>query len=434
MAAGCGKTRSGSLHAIVMGLATLSLAGCSGLTDVRAPDVVTPAELSSRAGAEALRAGAINGFVLVYAGSFNGQITTSGTLADEFTTAVAGTALAEADRRRIPDPDPNLSYPYAAVQRARVNARQAIRALRAYAPETDWEIAELFALAGYTEVFLAENMCSGLPLGEVRGQDIEYGMPQTTRQLFALATADFDSAIVHGQDSARVLNLARVGKGRALLGQGRFDEAALAVAAVPTSYAYRTQHSAAVQPNGVFDIIVTSRYITVADREGQNGLDFRSANDPRLPVVFVGKGRDGVTDVYNDALYGSQVASIILASGIEARLIEAEGALRVGDATTALDILNALRSRVGMSALPLESPEARRVDQLFRERAFSLFATGHRQGDLRRLVKWYQRPVESVFPTGAYPSGQTYGPDVTLTPDASQLNNPNFVGCADRSA
>ena len=231
-----------------------------------------------------------------------------------------------------------------------------------------------------------------------------------------------------------MLELARVGKGRALLGQGRFDEAALAVAAVPTAYEYRTQHSAAVQPNGVLDIIVTSRYITVADREGQNGLDFRSANDPRLPVALVGKGRDGVTDVYNDARYGSQAAPIILASGIEVRLIEAEAALRAGDATAALDILNALRLTVGLAALPLESTEARRVDQLFRERAFWLFATGHRQGDLRRLVRWYQRPVESVFPTGAYPGGQTYGPDVTLTPDASQLNNPNFVGCADRSA
>ncbi|NUQ20373.1 MAG: hypothetical protein HOQ09_05365, partial [Gemmatimonadaceae bacterium] len=228
--------------------------------------------------------------------------------------------------------------------------------------------------------------------------------------------------------------LAQVGRGRALLDLGRFADAAASVAAVPTSFAYTTSHSAAAQPNGVYAIIVNSRYITVADREGMNGLDFRSAADPRVPTALVGKGVDGVTDVYTFTRYASLASPIVLASGVEARLIEAEASLRAGDSTAALATLNALRAGTpGLGPLAMQPTADARVGQLFRERAFWLFATGHRQGDLRRLVRQYGRPVDSVFPTGPYKSGQSYGAEVTFAPDVSQLVNPNYHGCASRA-
>jgi hypothetical protein len=85
--------------------------------------------------------------------------------------------------------------------------------------------------------------------------------------------------------------------------------------------------------------------------------------------------------------------------------------------------------------LPLESTDERRVDQLFRERAFWLFATGHRHGDLRRLVRQYGRAADALFPTGAFPlSGLIYGTDITFAPDLSQSLNPAYRGCAGRGA
>jgi len=46
--------------------------------------------VAGASGAEALRVGSVSGFALVYAGAEQGQITTSGALADEFTnTATA---------------------------------------------------------------------------------------------------------------------------------------------------------------------------------------------------------------------------------------------------------------------------------------------------------------------------------------------------------
>ncbi|HEX9483969.1 MAG TPA: hypothetical protein VF929_05285 [Gemmatimonadaceae bacterium] len=400
---------------------------------MNAPDVLEPPALATSAGAEALRVGAINGFVLAFTGDSRGQVTTSGALADEFfNAATAAIAIAEADQRIVPDP--GSAYPYAQVQRARLDAKRAIQAMQAYAPASRSKLGELFALKGYSELFLAENMCSGIPLGEIVDGTPVYGQPIASSELYTQAAIDFDSAAVYAADSVRILSLARVGRGRTLLGAGRVAEAAAAVAAVPTTFSYVTLQSAAVQPNGVYSIINSLRYITVSDREGGVGLDFRTAQDPRVPTVPVGRGVDGTTDVYGFASYSSLASPIVLAGGIEARLIEAEAALRAGDASGSLAMLNALRAtKPGLAPLILEPTTSGRIDQLFRERAFWMFATGHRHGDMRRLVRQYGRAMETVFPSGPYKGGQMYGTEVTFTPDAQQLANPSYTGCASRA-
>jgi len=76
------------------------------------------------------------------------------------------------------------------------------------------------------------------------------------------------------------------------------------------------------------------------------------------------------------------------------------------------------------------------VDQLFRERAFWLFLTAHRLGDLRRLMRQYGRPIGQVFPTGDYyhagarpgTLGQ-YGQQVSLVVPVQETNNPNYTNC-----
>lgn len=423
-----------SLRATARLLVCTSLVCCSRLTDVDAPDLVTPDKLDTAAGAEALRIGAINGFALVFAGDETGQITTSGTIADEFfNAATAVIALGYADARQLSEL--TTSYPYRNMQRARLDIERAIAAKQEYAPNPPSAIAELFALSAYTRDFFGENMCSGIPLGHIVEGNLVFGEPQTTTELFEDAVANFDSSITYASDSARLLNLAKVGKGRALLNLGRFTEAAAAVSGVPTSFTYMTYHAPIVQPNGVFAIINNAKWITVADREGINGLDFRSAGDPRVPTAYIGKGVDQSVDVYTFTRYGSLSAPIVLASGIEARLIEAEALLKSGDAAGELAILNELRATTpGLAPLTQPATLDQQVDQLFRERAFWMFATGHRHGDLRRLVREYSRSPESVFPTGPYKNGLNYGTNVTFPPDNTQLGNPNYKGCLSTGA
>ena len=74
------------------------------------------------------------------------------------------------------------------------------------------------------------------------------------------------------------------------------------------------------------------------------------------------------------------------------------------------------------------------MDLLFRGRAFWMYFTSHRVGDLRRLVRQYSRAPNTVWPTGTYFKGGVYGGDMNLPPSQAEKNNTAFSGCANRDA
>ena len=120
---------------------------------------------------------------------------------------------------------------------------------------------------------------------------------------------------------------------------------------------------------------------------------------------------------------------------LEAQLIIAESELQSGALGAMTQRLNDLRSTAGLDPLANPVDQATATDLLFRERAFWLFLTGHRLGDLRRLVRQYGRPADSVFPSGTYfKGGITYGPGVNLPLPVTETNNPKVQGCLDRNA
>jgi starch-binding outer membrane protein, SusD/RagB family len=126
-----------------------------------------------------------------------------------------------------------------------------------------------------------------------------------------------------------------------------------------------------------------------------------------------------------------------VADGIEARLIEAEAQLQANNfsgMTTTLNDLRRTAIRPALTNLPNAGNRDAAIDQLFSERAFWLYATGHRLGDMRRLIRVYGRDAETVFPTGAYHKNGTYGTDVNLPIPVEEQNNPNARGCLDRNA
>jgi hypothetical protein len=193
------------------------------------------------------------------------------------------------------------------------------------------------------------------------------------------------------------------------------------------------------QQNGVHVFNWLSERWSVADVEGGNGLNFRTAGDPRVVSVIDpanGVGFDNSTPQYNLLKYPTRTTPVPIATGIEARLIEAE-AVMVSDPVAWLGILNTLRQTAITPALPdLVDPGTAtgREDLMFRERAFWLYATGHRLGDLRRLIRQYGRTEDAVFPTGLHFKGDNYGDDVNVPVPFNERNNPNFTGCIDRGA
>jgi len=338
------------------------------------------------------------------------------------------------EARNVPN-DPHLGQWDGVFTQAAI----AITAVHAYAADSlrgDY-LAQLFAIRGYTALQVAEDICSGFPLNDLTddGQPKLSG-PLTTDSAVTFAISQLDSAEHYAVDSTRFLNLARVAKGRALLDLGHYAEAAAAVAQVPTDFVYLPEwvNFVYVQPyqwSGV--------RLAVGNHDGGTGLLFATANDPRAPAVFKAVRYGNAADsLYDQLKYADNSVPMVVAGGIEARLIEAEAALNVGDPRwfATLNSLRATAITPAMDPIPtMPTATADQVDLLYSERAFWLYLTGRRLGDLRRLIRNYGRAPETVFPTGTYPLGGSYG-SATAIPfvyDVQRRFNPHITsGCATR--
>lgn len=444
------RQRSGRLTGRVLpGIALLfatSMLACDSekILDVQDVDVATPESLEGIAALGVVHAGAIGDFQVAYSGSSGaeGQVQMSALFTDEYIHAETFPTRLEVDMRSIAEENATMTAIMRDIQRARASADFASGKFEAQAP-ADVRRAETVALAGFAITIMGENYCSGVPISKLTDAgDIVYGQPRTTAQLWDDAIAKFDSAITlataaGGTAGTAALNLARVGKGRALLNRGDHAAAATAVAAVPTNFVYQVFHSANTgrQNNGIWVFQRISSRFSAADREGINGLPFRSEADARTPTILQGVGFDGSTPMHYQNKYPLRESPVPLATGVEARLIEAEAAHRAGNLVTYASALNAARTQGGVTTPIVVGVTANdRVTQLFRERAFSLWFTAHRLGDMRRLIRQYGRTQDQVFPTGAYFKGGNYGTDVNFIIPLDEKNNPSFQGCLDRNA
>ena len=425
----------------VLAVAILAAAsGCSldDMLSVEDPDVATPGSLTGVDALPVLLAGAFGDFQLAFSGDnlgvTEGLINLGGLLADEFASAESFPTRVPIDRREISNVNASLNTVYSYAHRARAAAELSAARHQQFAPNTAGHATSL-ALAGYSYILLGENFCSGVPVSTLTDAGgAEFGPPLTTEQLFTEAIERFDAAIAASEDDSPQLYLATVGKARALLNLDRAADAAAVAAGVPNDFVFEIEHSdnTARQENGVFAYVNIQERWTVANAEGGTGLPYRTAADARVAFELDpdnGVGFDGVTPMFLQLKYPDRDADVVLASGREARLIEAEAQLESGNTTAWLGTLNTLRTAAGLGQVSDPGTAAARVDLTFRERAFWLWLTAHRLGDLRRLVRQYSRQAESVFPTGAYSQGGTYGDDVSLPIPFEELNNPLAREC-----
>ena len=446
--------RSTFNKAASIALIGLGLAACSTetLVDLQNPDLITGPVVRDSANAEQLYNGVLFEFgrAMTGAAATNdnpGIVGLSGLMSDELWSSSTFTTLADVDARDITDPtNSDLTTTFQRIHRARNIADRTFAQFEAINQGASARAAQVLNLSGFAFLSLAENFCSGVPVSSTSlTGELVFGSPLTTQQMLDSAMQRFNQALTIATTAgdASQQNLARVGLGRALLDAGNFAGAAAAVAAVPTSFVYNVQYSSSAtgQNNGIWQHINSERRSSAATLEGINGLDFFTrgpspTTDARVPVDSAGFGIGGTFALYTQRKYNTRGAALPLASGTEARLIEAEAALNLGASASYLTTLNTLRTAAGMGTLTDPGTAAGRVDQFFGERARWLWLTGHRLSDLRRLVRQYGRAANSVFPTGQTIQGQPYGSDMNFPIPFQERNNPNATNgqCIDRNA
>jgi hypothetical protein len=431
------------------------------LLEPQNPGLVDPSAVSTPTAALALRVGAIGRYKQVQAGESIWQY--GGTLADEFKNADFEAGRINADMRLT---DVAVQWNYNGVTQARGFVRDAIAAMKTYNPDSTGLIGELYAELAFFEMTLADNYCNGIPLGHTENGVRTFGAPLTIQQVYDSASNHLDTAIAlaKGTDATSVSanRLARVWKARVMIAKDRANAVAAAalLTSIPTTYVYDMTFSSIAGSNGMWTLVNSTARVGVSDSFDiingvpniiKNALPFASANDPRVPVVNGDlvtpkvPPEDGVTRPFFLSLLWKQFDPLVLASGVDARLYEAEAKLQGNDIAGMMTILNALRTAtprpvIGVTTIPVMSTLATPANitdatsLLFREKAFWTFGRGQRLPDLRRLVRQYNRTDDQVFPTGNYFKGGKYGTDENFPVPSSEQVNPLFTACLDRKA
>ncbi len=451
----------------------LALAACDAterLLEAQDPDLVLPENLQSADGAEALRIGTMRRWALTTAGpNTNGSESTwlfGGLLVDEWATASTFVQNDQADTRSIGSENGTVTSAFRALHRVRTSVNQTIPLMETFRPTETRQRSELYLARAFAEMQLAMDFCNGIPLSNAATADgsIEYSGPLMVDSVFKLAviTADSGIALATGTDTASVavLNALRVIKARSLMaigGAANYNAAAAIAATVPATFAYNHTYSVNVFDNGIWGQPRSNRRYLVGDSvEGNarnirvfNAIPFFSSGDNRIRASFTisgtdtTKSQDGTTNSRITELY-QRTTPAAVANHIDARLIQAEVDL-FNNGTNWLTILNNLRATaqtigsfttVPASLPPLVDPgtAAARQDLLFREMAYWQFSRGHRLGNVRRLVRQYNRAANTVYPVGDHYRGGTYGTDLTLPVPQQEQNNPQWTGCLNTNA
>lgn len=413
-----------SLHLIIRNasLVAFAVSAAAGCNVDRLLEIETPSRVAEQNYLVPQNASLIvSSSVADFECAFGGYVVASGLAAGEFVDGSQTASRWSYDRRDVLATDAHYSTfgcaalgVYTPINTARFTNDQASTALAGWTdqqvPNRQRLIATSSAMAGYSLILLGEGFCSGA---------IDVGPELTSTQIFDEAITRFTAAITAAQaaNNQNLLNLAYVGRARALRDKGDLTAAAADAARVPVDFVYEATASttAARRNNRVFAQNNSGSAVTVAP--AYRNMTVGGEDDPRVPTEDAGRlASDQVNALWRQLKYTSLSDGLPIATGVEAQLILAEA--RGG--AEGVVILNSLRLRAGLPLLTA-GEAANFSGTLQEERNRWLWLQGNRWYDMR-LGNIPQVPVAG----SPYPKGGVYGDQRCWPlPDAERLANPN---------
>lgn len=284
--------------------------------------------------------------------------------------------------------------------------------------------------SGYGILFEAESFCrvvisSGLD---------NLGVAITPEQAMVEAVARFDAAIAAADEAGEdaIMLAAYVGKARAHLFLGEYDQAVQAAAQVPDDFSYMVPKVDDPSFRGRLGNTVWS--FTLARSSLVVPTYYRDLDDPRIVVrLWVNdddepiKSQGNGFDFYAQDKYPDWDASLRLTSGLEARYIAAEAELALGNEAPALALI-AERDEPGSGS----GDDVDFIDdtstlvELLDQKARDFWLEGTHLGDWRRNPSSTPYVPPAGSPYYADDVGGNFG-DLTCMPltEDEVENNPN---------
>jgi hypothetical protein len=240
---------------------------------------------------------------------------------------------------------------------------------------------------GFTYRVLGEAMCVSI---------IDKGPTTPSKDNLVRAESAFTAAlaVATAANNATLVNAANAGRAQVRVDLGDWPGAVADAGKVPTAFRYQMPYYANVDEYGynrtMWSSTAQSFYKATSVWGTWYAKYYDSSKDPRVPytqTALTGAGAFppvGKVPWWPQAKYVTQTAGINLATGREARLIEAEAALRNGDIATAMAKIDANRASANapVAARPATVTDAWTL--LKQERGIELWLEGRRLADMRR--------------------------------------------------
>lgn len=396
----------------------LALPACDGLFDVRNPGPIPDEELNTIGAMPSL----VNGMSADLAFALGNVVQTFSIASDDLYHGGSYTAEGLYNRGILRPEDANGDW--GDMHRARWVAENGIERMKTVmGAEFDKSplAARAYLYAGFANRLLGENVCTAV---------FDGGPPMDYKEHFRRAEAHFSEAlrIATAASNTTLRNAAYGGRASVRADLGRWDEAALDAAQVPSSFTYNALYSlnTSRENNDLVFETTSRREYTVFNTQWA-----RVFKDPRVPWDTVKqangqpqRGQDGRTPFFQQKKYPTLDSDIPLTKGAEMLMVRAEAALRAGSVTQAMQFINQQRAVYGLAALPAPANTNEAWRTLQRERGAVLWLEARRFGDLRR---WYAEGLRQ-FTQEVDERDQKWGERAQCLPvsDEERRTNPNF--------
>lgn len=415
--------RTGGVSVLVFAV-TLMAGGCSGILDVEDPQNLTGDDLEG--GNVELT---INGMRGAFSDMFDQYVLHTGLLTDEFVHSGTFPYRREFDDRFLTRNNEGLlSEVYQPLGLARFEADTGVVILEnagepsGVDPERIQEgIALGKVLGGYSRLLVAEAFCEATIAG---------GPPLSSSEIMERALSRLQEAEGAANDvnSSELENAAVLGQARAQLWLGNYDQAASLASGIPSDFVFNSYYStnSIGEKNGVYQLTWGVDEVirwTVGAGTAEELLNEKFSYYDEWVDLGLIEPRPDLTSfnvpipVHLQQKYATGDASIPVAEGAEADMIEAEAALRNGELGPAESIVNGWRAEWGLDPISFTGDLATDLESLARERSRELWITGRRLGTLRRLL---DENID-LYPTGK-PGSDTCFP----IPQQEIDTNPNI--------
>lgn len=430
------RARAAVVAAALLG--PLALGACNDFLDVTNPGAIETPDLENPDYIGLM----VNGVIGEFQPTLGQQILYTSVFGDEIRNHHVFSENVLIDQRNVEPDNGTYGILYNALHRSRFLAdsiSDRLKDLLGDSASRDLRLARTLAYAGQSYVLLGETVCES---------PINLSAPIPSDELLAMAYPRFDEAIAVataaknaagaservklGADS--IIYFAKVGAARAALDVNDKAKAVTYATGVPADFeflAYFSENTSR-EANPLWNAASTGNAASLWYGVGET---YRNLNDPRVPHPdTMERQMDGTDDyapnsplaysTYDGTVDGADFtegASIRVASGLEARYILAEAD---GATPATLAFVNERRVAGGQPTTDLSGDAL--MAELREQRRRDFYLDGHRLGDLRRYLKYYD---VDLFPSGPYPgstTGAVYGDQTCLPLTLSEiLNNPN---------